>query len=149
MPSPLEIRANAVAATIAEWHEKRAFGMPKNDCFKLFLFLLKQMGKNLPQSSKAIGYKSPLQARALMKKVYKVGSLHQLMDKYYQRITPAECLPGDIMATPGVDELKLGAIAIYVGNEQLFGYVEDFDTPQVGRLTFDEGAEPLAAWRVM
>lgn len=148
MPSKLEIRAAAVEVTIAEWKD-RPFQLGKYDCWKLTNSMLKKMGVNIPNTNKGQGYKSPVAGRAELRRVYKVKSLPELMDKFFQRIIPAQALPGDIMAIPGVDETAIGALGFYIGNDLIFGYVDEHDTPQSGRLTYEEGAEPLAAWRTL
>lgn len=149
MPTNLEIRAAAVEATIAEWRD-RPFKLGKNDCWKLADSCLKKQGIAIPRSGKVAGYKSPLSARAELKRLHKVGSVAELLDKFFKRITPAAMLPGDLVQIPGLeDHGQLGAIGIYVGNETIFCYVEDHETPQGGKLTYEEGSEPITAWRTL
>ena len=144
----LELRRTAVEQTIAHWRDK-PFEMPKHDCFKMEVFLLRLLGVPLRSSSKCIGYKTPLAARATLKRVYGVRSMVELNDKFFKRIAPAFALPGDIIAMPGWEDGTLGAVGIYMGNELVFCYEEEHDTPQAGRLTYDPDREPLAAWSVL
>lgn len=149
MAHSVQNRVVAIERTMAHWRDK-PFSMPRYDCGKLLLWELKQLKLGIPNSSKLIGYKSPLAARSLLQKIYKVGNLIALCDKFWPRIPVASALPADPIAMPGFDdENGLGSIGLYVGNGVVFGYVEDHETPQSARLVFgDDIPAPLTAWRL-
>ena len=147
MATNLQVRAQAVEQTLAAWQDK-PFKLGKNDCWKLVIFALKKMRVNIPNTSKAL-YKTPLAARAALKNIYKVKSTHEFFDKFFPRINVAQCLPGDIISMPGLDEAGLGSFGIYIGNQLVLCYEEEHELPVAGRLTFEKGSEPLAAWRAL
>jgi hypothetical protein len=149
MPTSIQLRVSAIEDTMARWREK-PFSMPKNDCGKLLLANCRQLKINIPNSSKLIGYKTPLAARSLLKKIYGVSNLVELCDRFWPRIAVAEALPSDPIAMPGFDDAHgIGSIGLYVGNDVIFGYIEDYDTPQAARFEYgDDLPPPITAWRL-
>ena len=150
MPTAIERRVFAIEQTMAFWKE-RPFGMPRNDCLKMLLWECRQLGITLPNSSKMIGYKTPLQARAALKRVWGVKSMIELCDKFWHRVPVAAALPADPILLPGQDdELTLGAVGLYVGNNVIFCWTDDApEGPVAARLLFEpDQPQPLTAWRL-
>jgi hypothetical protein len=149
MGHDLRLRVSAIERTMVEWRQ-REFVMPRNDCGKLLLHNCKKLKVAVPQVSKLVGYKTPLAASSLLKKVYGVRNLFELCDKFWERIPVASALPSDPIAMPGFDDTKgLGSIALYIGNDAVFGYVEGHDTPQAARMVYEpDMPQPVTAWRL-
>jgi hypothetical protein len=144
---PLLRRQAAVEATMRRFQTSR-FNPGKGDCFQMEKFLLQKLGIKIP-GLKDFKYKDLLTGRQKLKEKFGVKTVVEFNDKFFDRIPVAAALPGDIIAAPEVGDYALGAVMIPVGNDLAMLYVEDHDTPVIGRITYAEGAEPIAAWRTL
>lgn len=146
----VERRQRAVEATIHKFKGK-TFELGEADCMKQFMFCLDKMNAKVPKLKAALKrrYSTPLEARQSLRAFYGVESVVEFCDKFFERIVPAAALPGDAIAAPACEDNALGAVMIAAGNDLCLLFDEDHDEPVVGRLTYDEGKEPIAAWRVL
>jgi hypothetical protein len=121
MMTPLEHRHAAIEATMARYRD-RAFKWGSVDCAKVTAFHLKRLGHKI-LISKAGSYSSALGAtRALKRLGY--GNMAEVLDGVgLPRIAPARMLLGDIAELEA--DNAIGAVGIYAGNGNLFGFHED------------------------
>jgi hypothetical protein len=144
----LERRRDAAQATLDEF-TARPFGLDrKNDCAHIALFHLKKLGIKIPVA-KVGTYKTPLAARAALRRAFGAETLQEVADKYFERIAPAAALVGDLIEFRGT-ESPIGAIAVYIGNDTVICYHEEHPEGAIaGRILYEEGDAPLAAWRTL
>jgi hypothetical protein len=110
--------------------------------------LLKGLGIKMPMR-KVGAYKTPISARAALRRAFGVDTMQEWADKHFERIAPAQALPADLMEFRGVDS-PIGAITVYLGNDLVLCYHEDhLDGAVAGRVVYDANDEPLAAWRTL
>jgi hypothetical protein len=150
-PTKLERRQVAVEAMLKEFSTRPfGFGKTKNaDCMKMSLFLLHKMGVKTPGSSRLGNYKNPVMARQALRRAWEVKTVNEWADKHFERIAPAEALPGDLLAGQESEDHALGALMVYVGNGNVATFTEEHDTLVIGELTFEPGLEPIGAWRTL
>lgn len=120
--TPLERRHLAIEATMTRYRD-RPFAWGRVDCAKVAAFHLKKLGHKI-LISKAGSYSSSLgAARALKRLGY--TTLADMADGLgLPQIAPARMLLGDIAELEA--DTPMGAIGIYAGNGNLFGFHEDF-----------------------
>lgn len=143
-------RQHAVETTITAFKE-REFDVSKgNDCLAMALKLCKGLGIKIDGAAKFKGYNSLTEAVRLAKSIWGVTNVIDWADKQFDRIAPAAALPGDLMALPSADDVHgVGGLGIVMGNDLLFLYDETHPLPVAGRITYDAGLEPVAAWRTL
>lgn len=139
----LQRRVEATTATQKRF-EGRVFDWSKQaTCLHMIRFHAAQMGHDLPivpRFRSAVGAMKALKAEG-------VGTLPELMDKYFPRIPAAMMLPGDVAAFPG-DEGGFDALMIYGQLRAVLGWQEESPICQTARLT-DEGYRlHKGAWRL-
>lgn len=152
MPKPtiLERRNKALDATMREFKNK-SFELGSADCMKQLIYFLVKGGSKVPKLKAALKkkYNTPLEARQALRAFYGVESVVEFCDKFFERIPPAAALPGDALAAPACEDNALGAVMLAAGNDLCILFDEEHDKPVMGRLTYDEGLEPIAAWRTL
>jgi len=118
---PLERRHFALEATMARYRD-RPFAWGSVDCAKVAAFHLKKLGHKI-LISKAGAYQSPLgAARALKRLGY--STLAEMADGIgLPQIPYSRMLLGDLAEVEG--EGAIGAIALYAGGGNIFGFHED------------------------
>lgn len=137
--TPLERRHAAIEATMARYRDK-PFQWGKVDCAKVVAFHLKRLGYKIA-ISKAGAYQSPLGAQRAIKRMG-YENLPLLLDGLgLSRIPYSRMLLGDIAQVEGAPP---GAIGLYAGNGNIFGFHEDFDA-----LVTVQPSQILAAWSVL
>jgi hypothetical protein len=150
MPSKLEKRQHAVEATLKRFGDKPfELGDKGSDCMQVFLFLCHKLKIKLPGLRKLGHYHDAITARQALRRAWDVKNVIEFADKFFDRIPVAACLPGDLIAAPEYGDTALGGLMIFVGNDLTFLFDEEHDKPVIGRLSFEEGKEPIAAWRVL
>lgn len=147
-PTILERRQVAVEATMRRF-QHTSFDLSKADCMKMELHLLKKLGITIPGSNKLGTYRTPVEARKKLRDLWGVKNMVEFNDKFFKRIPPAACLPGDIIAAPAYESAALGGVMIATGNDLALLFAEEHDKPVIGRISYEEGKEPIAAWRVI
>lgn len=146
----LQRRQHAVEATIAAFQERPFDISQGNDCLAMALKLCKGLGVKIPGAAKFKGYKSTAEAARLGKELWGVTNVIDWADAHFKRIAPAAALQGDLMALPSAEDAHgIGGLGVVMGNGLLFLYEQDHDEPVAGRITYDEGLEPVAAWRTL
>lgn len=132
----IQERVSAVTKTIEKFQGKELeYG--KNDCAKMAAFCLRQMKVNVG-AAKFGAYKTPVGARAALKRAG-CKSLADAVDKVgLMRIGYLSCYPGDIIAFKGKD----GDVALHIFIEQgrSFGLIE-------GVFQVGQPIEIECAWR--
>lgn len=119
--TPLERRHAALEATMARYRDK-PFAWGKVDCAKVAAFHLKQLGHKV-LISKAGTYQSPLGAARALKRLGYL-TLAEMADGIgLPQIPHSRMLLGDIAEVEG--DGPLGAIALYAGNGNIFGFHVD------------------------
>lgn len=146
--SNLHRRRDAAQATLDHFRA-RPFGLAdKNDCAHIAAFHLRKLGVRI-SLAKVGAYKTPLGARAALRRAFKVSSLPELADKLFERIAPANAIVGDLIEFRGLDS-PIGALTVYLGNGLVVCYHEDHPEGAItGRIVYDEGEAPLGAWRTV
>lgn len=110
-----------------------------NDCIQMARFHAEAMGhKNLPATG---SYTTEVGARKALRN-QGVESLDQLLDKFFERITPAAALPGDLQLVRHSPDIDLGAVVLSVGRKSI-GWHQAQDELAVMTVL-----EYLAAWRL-
>lgn len=138
--NPLVRRQKAVSAT-QEWVRGKRFTLGSVDCMKMVGFHLKQFGKKVPWS-KGGPYRTPLQARAALRRAGHETVMDVVDSLGLERITPASALMGDIVSFPS-DE-TFGALGIVIGNGNMLAFHEAHDLPVIMAM---DGVD--MAWRVL
>lgn len=137
--TPLERRHAAIEATMARYRD-RPFRWGSVDCAKVAAFHLKRLGYKI-SISKAGSYSSPLGARRAIKRMG-YDTLPLLLDGLgLTRIPYSRLLLGDVVELEGAAP---GAIGLYAGNGNIFGFHEDHDA-----LVTVQPSQILTAWSVL
>ena len=144
----LKRRQQATEKTIAKF-KGQPFELGKADCAQVALFHLRAMGKKI-NKGKIPPYDNIRDAKKAVAEGFdNAKNLVDVMDGMFQRIAPAQCLIGDIIALPAHNDITgLGALSIYSGNGAVILFDETTEEMAMGHLTYEEGKEPIAAWRV-
>lgn len=141
----LERRVAAANATKAHFDGKAFSFRKQQDCARLVMFHMRQLGR--PLSVAAAGtWKNAEGARAALQRLG-VASIPELLDAQLERIPFARILVGDVLqmeAEPGVLS-DMGAMSVWLGHGTAYGYHEDALGP-VPMLLVDQ---PLAVWRTL
>lgn len=140
MASKLNRRVKIAQMAVDKYKDKSFSFKDNRDCGMMALFVLTKLGV-APHKRKDFGNYTT--AKGAKKALARLGydNLIDLMDKHFERITPAMCLPGDIVAIPSEDD-AIGALAISLGNGAVLTYHEEHEGAVTGSL---ESA--TAAWR--
>jgi hypothetical protein len=139
----LQRRVAATHATQARFEGRPFDWRARGTCIHLLRYHAAQMGHRLPLVPR---FRTPMGAmRAL--KAEGVGSLPELMDKYFPRIPAAQMLTGDVAAFPGVGD-GFDALMIYGQLRAVIGWHQDAEGCQIARLTDEGYALCTGAWRL-
>lgn len=135
-------RRNATTATKARFADKPFDWRKRATCLHLARFQAKGMGHKLPRLPK---FNNALQARRALK-AQGVDSVVELLDKYFERITPAAMLEGDLAAFPGDSESAgLESVFVKIASGKFAGWRED----AYGLVVLDASLDDVvAAWRL-
>lgn len=137
----LERRRDAAQATLDKFRDLPFSFEDGRDCGKMSAFHLRQLGIRIPLS-KLGSYKTPLAAKRAMKKAFGVDNMAALADKYFEPISPAMAIVGDLIEVPG--DGPLGTLAVALGNGMVITYHEDAVGAITGRVI-----EATKAWRTL
>jgi len=135
----LDRRALAVRNTQARFEGKPFDWVRAATCIHLVRFHARQMGHKVPTVPR---FRSALTARRVLQDMGH-DSLVSLMDAHFERIAPAFCRVGDVMALPG--DSGFDAIVIRAGVNKWIGWHED--APGCTVISADMGAA-IGAWRL-
>lgn len=143
-------RQHAVEATILAFKD-REFDIPAGShCLAMALKLCKGLGIKIKDAAKFKGYGTTREGVQLMKRLWGVTNVIDWADKHFERIAPASAVPGDLIALPSFDDAEdVGGLGIAMGNGLVFLYDESQPLPVAGRLAYEAGKEPIAAWRTL
>jgi hypothetical protein len=135
----IERRALAVKATQKRF-ENRPFDWRRSaTCIHLLRFHARQMGHNVPTVPR---FRSALTARRALEDMGHDG-LASLMDAHFERIPPAFCRVGDVMALPG--DSAFDALVVRAGVNKWIGWHQDAEGCTV--VSADMCAA-IGAWRL-
>lgn len=137
----LEKRRRVVERTM-KWVAGHPQKLGVKDCIKMMKFHAGQMGHKLPSTGH---YTSEKEAVRQLKK-HGSRTVADVMDKHFERISPASMLLGDFAmppSEPGAPGSALGTIIIKVAPLKYLGWHPDHEVPAIMEITQID-----AAWRV-
>lgn len=135
----IDLRAQAVRNTQARFEGKPFDWARAATCIHLLRFHARQMGHSVPTVPR---FRSALTARRVINELGH-SNIASLLDAHFERIAPAFCRVGDVMALPG--DGGFDAIVIRAGVNKWIGWHEDALGCTV--ISADMGAA-LGAWRL-
>jgi hypothetical protein len=135
----LDRRALAVRNTQARFEGKPFDWVRAATCIHLVRFHARQMGHKVPTVPR---FRSALTARRVLQDMGH-DSLVSLMDAHFERIAPAFCRVGDVMALPGDGGFECFVIRSSV--KKWLGWQQDY--AGCGQLHCDMG-QAIGAWRL-
>ena len=137
----LERRKIAFLATQARFDGKPFDWTKQATCIHLLRYHAAQMGHELPIVPR---FRSQLGAMKALKSEG-VGTLSELLDRYFVRIPPSRLMMGDVACFPGEG---MDGLMIYGSLRAFIGWHEDGDPCQPARVTDEGYALCKGAWRL-
>lgn len=132
-------RRDATQKTLNEWKDK-PFKWGKVDCARMLVSHLRRFGYH-PKISKAGEWKSPLSAKAALKRLGFADMAEAITGQGLEEIIPAFAIVGDVALIEADHEL--GAVCVCVGPNQWLSLHEDAEG-----FTIVQIHEFIKAWRV-
>lgn len=117
------------------------------DCAKLAAFVARQLGHKV-RLSRFGTYTTEAEAKAALQRAGFADLADVVNAMGFQRIRPAEALPGDLVGFPPTDPEGLTALAAVIGNGRVLGAHESSGCFRILQPVFAAGGLQAMAWRL-